>query len=186
MNIDKGSDECYGYKLFENHDANGTKLKTAFVLDSDGEPMSIADAAECWEYSDNNRGYCSFRDPDNRDELSFLMAPVEGNEADAKAGYHTNAKGSCPAVADSFEYRYSTYGDMLDYIYDPASFTTAEIEELKEDFEVTDSELSSLEWRKNYLLDKMKNWEKACKWVWSTNTEKVESESAVYTTYALE
>ena len=27
--------------------------------------------AECWEFSNNARGYCSYRDPWNRVELSF-------------------------------------------------------------------------------------------------------------------
>ena len=182
MNLDKGSDENFGFKLFKDHDPNGDKTKTPYVLDSDGEPMAIADVAECWEFSDNNRGYCSFRDPEQRAELSFNMTAVEGNEADQKAGYHLNANGSCPAVADSFEYRYHKDADVLDYLYKP----DAELKEtILEDYEgeITAGDLDDMTWRKNYLLEKMRNYEKVCQWVWSTNTEMVDPESVMYSAY---
>jgi hypothetical protein len=149
MNLDKGSDENYGFKLFENHDANGNKVKNKFVLNDKNEPMNVADVAECWEFSDNNRGYCSFRDPEGRPELSFQMKSV-GTEADIKAGYHTNANGTCPAVADSFEYRYHKDGDVLDYLYNP----TPELKKtILEDYEgeITAENLDSLTWRNEFL-----------------------------------
>ena len=182
MNLDKGSDENFGFKLFKDHDPNGDKAKTPYVLDADGEPMAIADVVECWEFSDNNRGYCSFRDPEQRPVLSFNMTAVEGNEKDQKAGYHLNANGSCPAVADSFEYRYHKDADVLDYLYSP----DAELKEtILEDYEgeITAGDLDDLTWRKNYLLEKMANYEKVCQWVWSTNTEMVDSDSEMYKTY---
>lgn len=182
MNLDKGSDENFGFKLFKDHDPNGDKTKTPYVLDADGEPMALADVAECWEFSDNNRGYCSFRDPEQRAELSFNMTAVEGNEADQIAGYHTNANGSCPAVADSFEYRYHKDADVLDYCYKP----DAKLKEtILEDYEgeITSGDLDDLQWRKDYLLGKMSNYEKLCKWVWSTNTEMVDSDSIMYSSY---
>ena len=182
MNLDKGSDENFGFKLFKDHDPNGDKAKTPYVLDADGNPMAIADVAECWEFSDNNRGYCSFRDPEQRAELSFDMTAVEGNDADKKAGYHTNSNGSCPAVVDSFEYRYHKDADVLDYCYKP----DAELKEsILEDYEgeITAGDLDDLQWRRNFVLEKMSNYEKLCKWVWSTNTEMVDSDSVMYSSY---
>ena len=141
--------------------------------------MALADVAECWEFSDNNRGYCSFRDPEQRAELSFNMTAVEGNEADQIAGYPTNANGSWPAVADRFEYRYPKDADVLDYRYKP----DAELKEtILEDYEgeITSGDLDDLQWRKDFLLGKMSNYEKLCKWIWSTNTEMVDSDSIMY------
>ena len=182
MNLDKGSDENFGFKLFKDHDPNGDKTKTPYLVDDEGEPMAIADIAECWEFSDNNRGYCSFRDPEGRAELSFNMTAVEGNEADEKAGYHLNANGSCPAVADSFEYRYHVDSDVLDYCYKPE----AELKEtILEDYagKITAGDLDDLQWRKDFVLGKMSNYEKLCKWIWSTNTEMVDSNAEMYKTY---
>ena len=197
INLDKGSDECYGYKLFADNDLqNGAKLKQKFVLDKKGKAKKVADAAECWEFSDNNRGWCSFRDPYNRDELSFA-APSSGTTADTAAGYGTNANGSCPKVADSFEYRYNSDSDLLDYLYSPADSGLDEddIQGLKEDYAdwapegetvpdgQTEAPIDDMTWRSKYLLDRMKNWEKACKWVWSTCPDNVDAESTIFTAY---
>ena len=41
-----------------------------------------------------------------------------------------------------------------------------------------------MSWKSNFLFDKMKNWEKLCKWVWSTDTNQVDSEESMYHVYA--
>lgn len=185
MNIDKGSDECYGYKLFTNNDPiSGSKITTPYVLDSKGKASKVADIAECWEFSDNNRGYCSFRDPRGRDVLSFDL-PATTSEKDQAAGYQTNAEGSCPAVADSFEYRYSPAGDMLDYLYNPAD-PSLDIDTIAADFKVDLSTMTDFSWRKDFLLGKMANWERAVAWVWSTCTDNVDSESNIFNSYAVQ
>jgi hypothetical protein len=66
MNLDKGSDECFGYKLFVDNDPQGSKIKTNYAKDKKGKILDVAKAAECWELEDNNRGFCSFRDPQGR------------------------------------------------------------------------------------------------------------------------
>ena len=197
MNIDKGSDECYGYKAFTDNDLYaGGKVTTPFLVDKKGKAKKIADIAECWEFSDNNRGYCSFRDPLGRDILSFDYPAVDGNSADAIAGYHTNAAGSCPVVADSFEYRYNASGDLLDYFYNPAD-PGLDIDGIKEDFELDEATMNDHDWRRETLVGSpmnadgsretpglMTNWEKACQWVWSTCVDNVDSEDNIYETYA--
>lgn len=178
MNLDKGSDECYGYKLFENNDPIlGKKLTTSAVLKS-GKAQGVAKIAECWEFSDNNRGFCSFRDP-----LGRAITTIGDNPGDFFNIGTLNANGSCPVVADSFEYRYNTDGDLLDYLYNPAD-PGLDIDGLKKDYGLTDDDLTNQTWRNNYLFDKMKNWEKLCKWVWSTSTNEVDSEEELYKVYA--
>ena len=192
MNIDKGSDEMYGYKLYENNDTFfGSKVKNLYLIDDKGKPMSVNDTAECWEFSDNNRGYCSFRDPLGRKELSFVITKedIENagqvlTELEQTIGYRPTAKGTCPIVADSFEYRYHTDADMLDYLYDPSEFSTKDKEELLADYELTTAEVDDLGWRKDFLKSKMANWEKAVAWVWSTCTENVKAEEKIYDVYA--
>lgn len=193
MNIDKGSDECYGFKLFSDNDpVAGSKLKQAFVLDSKGKASKVADVVECWEFSDNNRGYCSFRDPLGRKELSFDYPAVSDNETDQAAGYHTNAAGSCPVVADSFEYRYHKDEDMLDYLYNPAD-PGLDIDGILGDYKTDLGTISDYTWRKEFLIgDKskgvrgvMSNWEDAVAWVYSTCTDNVDSEDMIYQSYAV-
>ena len=61
MLLDKGSDEAYGFKPDK-------KIVAAF----NKKKATVRKVAECWEYSDNSRGYCSFRDPLGRHKLNFL------------------------------------------------------------------------------------------------------------------
>jgi hypothetical protein len=62
---------------------------------------------------------------------------------------------------------------MLDYLYDPAEFNDKDKADLLEDYELTSATVDDLTWRKDFLDQKMKNWEKAVAWVWSTCTENV-------------
>nr|DAG21725.1 MAG TPA: hypothetical protein [Caudoviricetes sp.] len=98
MLLDKGSSEAYGFKI------DNACAKYA-------NNMPISDIAECWEFENNSRGFCSFRDPWKRKELSFA-APEK-----ISIGQAQTTKGA-PIVADSFEYRYSSVDDYLDYLYD--------------------------------------------------------------------
>jgi hypothetical protein len=60
MLLDKGSDEVLGFKPPKNVKANYLSGK------------DMRKKAECWEFSNNNRTYCSYRDPEDRVELSFM------------------------------------------------------------------------------------------------------------------
>ena len=171
MLLDKGSDEAYGFKVDKNITANYAGGK------------ALRKIAECWEFSDNSRTYCSFRDPEERKELSFLASPRSTNSKDVEAGYRTNAKNSAPIVCDSFEYRYHDAGDVMDYIYDPSANSDKKGDALEAfpppgtevDGVVTDNtlDIDNLADRGTIIMKYYKNWEKLCKWVWSTCTDHV-------------
>jgi hypothetical protein len=167
MLLDKGSDEAYGFKINKNITAKFAGNK------------AVRKIAECWEFSDNSRTFCSFRDPEERKELSFMCPPRQGNPKDKEAGYKTNAVGSAPIVCDSFEYRYHDAGDVMDYIYDPSKNADKKGDALEAyptpgtiiDGVETDNTLDiidSLPDRGTIITKYYKNWEKLCKWVWST------------------
>jgi hypothetical protein len=107
MLLDKSSTQVLGFK---------TPKKVTHKLfpeeyNEDGSVKSykkLRDIAECWEFSNNARGYCSYRDPWNRVELSFKPPVGVNNE------YTT---GGAPIVANSFEYRYHAKDDFIDKLY---------------------------------------------------------------------
>ena len=175
MLTDKGSDETYCFKSSKKISAKWGKVKA-------GVETVASKFAECWEFSDNARGYCSFRDPLGRHKLSFDMwvDKTVTEEVDGVATQVTkkvremNSKNSCPFVADSYEYRYSKDGDFLDYIYDPV--TNADVyEDLLADYSAID--LASTDFRSKELFKIMGNWEKANQWVWSTCLDAVPTEA---------
>ena len=154
MLLDKGSDECYGFK------ADKKVLAKMFTEVNDkGETVNrrLRDIAECWEYSNNARGYCSFRDPWVRRELSF-RPPAELNGTPGVAGNGYTPKGA-PLVADSYEYRYTEGEDDLDIIYNLSGATVDDFAKMG----VTDAVGAA-----EKMYDWYANWERACQWVWST------------------
>ena len=175
MLLDKGSDEAYGFKPMET-------VYQKFVTDDAGRPKAVSDVAECWEAENNSRGFCSFRDAainrasdDNRffdtDKLTAAGAPI---------------------VADYWEYRYSAKGDTLDVLYDLANNIddAASATQVSNDchVDITDQTIITspdpsytgtyTQGMKNAgdaLLDIYANWERAVKWVWSTDQDSVPS-----------
>lgn len=89
MNLDKGSDDAYGYKYNANNPFvdGGTKMKKV---------------AECWEMRDNQGDYCSFKFP-HEGQTGFK-------------GYYLPS-GILEATR-SLEYRYNDDEDNLDLCYD--------------------------------------------------------------------
>lgn len=164
MLIDKGSDECYGFKPAKS-------VLTKNVLDKKGMYSKLRDVAECWEYSDNRRTYCSFRDPYKRYELSFnpnkFGAGESNPQPDGKPGQPGNGYTSAgaPEVADSFEYRYHKEADNLDLIYSLNTLSESDFEELG----VDNNDYAGA---CNKMYEWYGNWEKACQWVWKTCTDK--------------
>lgn len=159
MLLDKGSAEAYGFKL-------GSEYQQAFV---DGNP-AVSDVAECWEFENNSRGFCSFRDPWNRKDLSFKAPVGVSNEFTANGA---------PIVADYFEYRYNANDDYIDMLYNMnKSFENQNtIKKLQKQFgadKITDKESGCTK-----MLDLYSNWEKAVAWVWSTATDAVINGKAV-------
>lgn len=156
MLLDKSSDEVLGFKTPKKMTAN-------FV---GGE--KVRDVAECWEFCNNARGFCSYRDPWKRVELSF-KAPEGVTEGALTSG-------GAPIIADNIEYRYNSKDDLIDIVLDlngADNDTSAEFE-AETGIEILSD--SGKEKARNWLLDVYGNWEKVNKWVWSTNTDNVISE----------
>jgi len=149
MLLDKGADEAYGFK--------GLNVLSAF-----NDNKSMDDIAECWEFENNSRGFCSFRDPWNRRELTFA----------APAGVKNSFTASnAPIVADSFEYRYNALDDYIDYLVD-LNTSAASGNEIKEDIQnILGIDITNLDEGRAKLLELYGNWEKAVAWVWSTATD---------------
>lgn len=166
MLLDKGSDEVLGFKP--------PKGVTAKFLGN----KNVRKKAECWEFSNNNRTYCSYRDPWDRVELSFM--PPEDKITD---GTGLTAAG-VPIVADSFEYRYNDNEDYLDILYglgkksDGKWTYTGSVEDAAKFLEETDIDITSTDnWpaAREQMIEYYSNWEKACQWLWSTCTDNVVS-----------
>ncbi len=160
MLLDKGSDEVLGFKP--------PKTVTNKLLGN----KDVRKKAECWEFSTNARTYTSYKDPENRTELSFL--PSQACVLDGTGLTDQRA----PIMANHFEYRYNDNEAWLDDLYklkktldDPEKKSAIEAE-----FEIQLTE----ETGRQLLVDLHENWERACKWVWSTNQESVYSEN-IYT-----
>ena len=180
MLLDKGSDENYGFKLDKTA---GFTPCAKFVKNK-----KITKVAECWEFQNNARTFCSFRDPMMRKDLSFDVFETN-NDGTVKIDPTTgkpvrvlNSVRSGPVVLDAFEYRYHTDGDILDYIFDPIKeadkYKSEDVQEYMKDKGVEflfnkDNPQENLEDRANFTLDRYSKWEKAVAWVWSTNTELV-------------
>ena len=158
MILDKGADEAYGFKP-------SSKILQNYIEPAKPDDMkpAVKDIAECWEFENNSRGFCSFRDPWNRRDLTFA-APEGASNALTSNG--------APIVADYFEYRYNSHEDELDYFYDmDTSFqnvnTVAKIQDSL-GAGITDTQKGG-----EAMLKLYSNWEKAVAWVWSTATDAV-------------
>ena len=174
MLIDKGSDECYGFKPDKT---TGDDILQRYI-NINGDHPEIKDIVECWEFENNSRTYCSFRDPLKRKDLSFNYSDDTGTPV-------ASSTKSGPKVMDSFEYRYCNGDDLLDYIANFSnnsdklhSDTAVEYMRAK-NIDITyggdnDSE-AARNARYEFVFNKMANWEKACQWVWSTCTDVVPS-----------
>ena len=166
MNIDKGSDEIYGFKADKSIVNNFLKKKT------------INKTAECWEFENNSRTFCSFRDPWDRYELSFKGPNAEWFAArplDYPNGSNALNGALAPVVVDSFEYRYNTNDDFIDLLVDTSTAinSTETVAEINDEFGV--DIYNNAEAAGDLILDLYKNWEKAVKWVWSTSTKDIAS-----------
>lgn len=167
MLVDKGSAEAYGFKPLD-------KVKAKFIKDEQGVPKNVSDVAECWEFENNSRGFCSFRDAiTNRTDDKFF-----------DTGTYTTA--GAPLVADYFEYRYNANDDALDVLYEISTRSTVEddIKTVKDAFgiDISDTTINpatgltkGVEDGGKVLLETYKNWEKAVRWVAETDQEAVPS-----------
>lgn len=181
MLIDKGSSTIMGFKP-------NKAVVSSYFKDSKGKEKKISDIAECWEFSANNRKFCSFRDPENRVQLSFKGSPGSDDEFDGELA---------PWVVQNFEYRYHHADDSLDALYtfatqDQSSLNSL-MDDIRKDLDLTEKELPTpspvtdkanptaedkinARIAQEATLRYYSNWEKACQWVWSTNLDNVASQ----------
>ena len=180
MLTDKGSDAIIGFKPDKGVEAK-------LVKDAKGKNKKVRDVAECWEFSNNSRTYCSFRDPENRVKLSFKRSANSDNEFNANMA---------PSIIDSFEYRYHKAADQLDQLYEFSNQSQETLNDMmvtiRKDLGLAEDAYSLTAIQdKNNLTDEDKqhareaadvllmyyaNWEKACQWIWSTNVDNVPSQ----------
>ena len=186
MLLDKGSDECFGFK----------PNKKVLQNQIEGKPK-VRDIAECWEFQNNSRTYCSFRDPWNRYKLSFRPPIMDNNNGVTTHG--------APMVADSFEVRYNANDDLIskalfeckdtasgsyvddlpDWVNGIANTAPDRIKVNKITDETTGQKSTEItitnpgqesvkfdstnaNTSRELLLALMSNWEDAVSWVWST------------------
>ena len=167
MLLDKSSTQVLGFKTPKKV----THRMFPDGLDDKGNAKfkRVRDVAECWEFSNNARGFCSYRDPWNRVELSFLSPKGEPNEWTTKGA---------PVVANSFEYRYHSQDDYIDKLYAFDDQDQTSLDEVAKEFGL---EKGSIEASNRYdgaeaFMIPHRNWEKVVKWVWSTNLDAVVSQ----------
>ena len=159
MLLDKSSNEVLGFKTPDD-------VKAKFVGDGSKKVSKIA---ECWEFCNNARGFCSYRDPWKRVELSF-KAPEGTPTAQALTS------GGAPIIADNIEYRYNSKDDFIDIVLDLNSATPKASAEFQEETGIEILSDSGKEAARDWLLGVYKHWEDVNKWVWSTNVDNVISE----------
>ena len=160
MILDKGADEAYGFAI------DGVYQKFA-------GNKELPKVAECWEFSDNIGTFCSFRDPQGQDELTFKQVLPSGKE--------NLTEYEAPIVANSFEYRYHYDADDIDIVYKLSKAEEKLNDLIKNQGIVNSGSEDNKELARNWLLEKMKHWEKACAWVWSTCTDVVPAEKEIAT-----
>lgn len=181
MLLDKGSDEVLGFKPNKK-----IRHKLCPIVDSKGQPTTdkdgnthkaLRDVAECWEFSTNNRGYCSYRDPYSRVKLSFKAPENKGIKGFVDGTF-------APVVTNDFEYRYHAEEDGLDAILNYKNLTSDDIAKLNNDYKtsipVADQsgvDLTGPKAAQDLYVDVFsKNWEEVCQWIYSTNLDDVIAE----------
>lgn len=109
MNLDKGSNEYYGFEEeveqpYVNKEWDEMENDKVTVKEHHMHPY-IADVAECWELRDNQGTWCSFRYPTpEMREAGFHSLMVDSTEQDPKI-----------EVVQHFEARYHKNADQFEY-----------------------------------------------------------------------
>ena len=168
MLLDKGSDQVLGFK---------TNKKIQHTLAGN---KKLRDVAECWEFSTNARTFCSYKDPWNRVELSFKAPRSIGDAGFIKL--EGNKIGG-PMVLNHFEPRYFKYDDYLkndeDGFYNFGNLDQDTVNAMCNDLGIESIDIAADDAKykaQDAAVDLMSNWEKVCKWVYSTNLDNVKSQ----------
>ena len=177
INLDKSSNEYYGFEIEKEQpfiDAPWIEYETVTVTDENGNPELdgdgnevtekrikaehahpwISQIAECWELSDNQGKWCSFKYPDGNARQTGFRTLQSGYDDRLECMLH-------------FEYRYSAYGDQLDAIGADGNYdgSSTEREKFKDEIGTTHFEMSE------YAYDKYKNLEAVFNWLDSTDQD---------------
>ena len=169
MLLDKGSDQVLGFKPSKNikHTLLNEKLR---------------DVAECWEFSTNARTFCSYKDPWNRVELSFKAPRSKGLDGFIKIGDKIIGG---PVVLNHFEPRYFKFKDYLandeNGFYNFGSLTQDIVDDMCDDIGINRININNAEapyLAQDEAVKLMGNWEKVCKWIYSTNLDNVASQGS--------
>lgn len=168
MLLDKGSDQVLGFKT-------NKKIEHTLV-----DNKRLRDVAECWEFSTNARTFCSYKDPWNRVELSFKGPKSIGDDAFIKL---EGDKIGGPVVLNHFEPRYFAYEDYLkndeDGFYNFGNLEVDQVKAMCEDIGIPVIDINSDNAKyeaQDGAVYLMRNWEKVCKWIYSTNLDNVKSQ----------
>ena len=147
LNLDKGSNEYYGFELDDIH---------PYVENE----KAIADVAECWELRDNQGTWTSFKYPGATERISkFGTLTTEGT----------------PEIIKHFEARYNNESDQLEYasgISTAAELGYTDTTQIK----MADGTFRDLSIQANknaYIREKMSNLERLFDWLDSTDTTNV-------------
>jgi hypothetical protein len=131
MNLDKSSNEYYGYTSGEINAATGKAIKKI---------------AECWELSDNQGDWTSWRFP---------------NEAARETGFGTTQAGYDDRLEmmQHFEYRYSAYDDEIDAIGSTGKYDgTTTDEEIIAAIGTTNAQKNHFVRQRYYNLERLFYW----------------------------
>lgn len=171
FNLDKSADSTYGFT--DSHDS--------FIKDEEGNALPFEEVAECWELTDNQGSYCSFKTPGfdtvggttyeqvNLTEASYTpnIYYIQTGFGGGSANEYTLATGDFESavvyykknegtlnILGYFEYRYHVDADDIDDCIDGVGdFATA-----------TQTQ------KNQYLLEKYKNLQNLYEWLNSTYT----------------
>lgn len=167
MLLDKGSDQVLGFKPSK-------KIEHKLV-----DNKKLRDVAECWEFATNARTFCSYKDPWNRVELSF-KSPTDVTDGFIKL---PSGETGGPVVLNHFEPRYFEFEDYLkndeNGFYNFGALNPDFINEMCDEIGIPriDKSADDAKYKAqegvSYL---MRNWEKVCKWIYSTNLDNVKSQ----------
>ena len=154
MNLDKSSNERYGFELKKEH---------PYVVDpKTGKHPTIKQVAECWELRDNQGTWCSFRYPNAEMRAAGFNARMQGStEADPKI-----------EVAQHFEARYHVNADQFEYAQN-IILGKENTDDYSQDIGGSTNAAASA-----YVYNKLSNLEKLFNWLDSTDITGIDNSIA--------
>ena len=154
MNLDKSSNERYGFELKKEH---------PYIVDPEtGKHPTIKQVAECWELRDNQGTWCSFRYPNAEMRAAGFNARMQGStEADPKI-----------EVAQHFEARYHVNADQFEYAQN-IILGKENTDDYSQDIGGSTNAAASA-----YVYNKLSNLEKLFNWLDSTDITGIDNSVA--------